>query len=365
MPEAQNSMYRVMIADADPLMRDALRAIIEGVGGFSVSHSVGNLKDVLEIYRRDSPDLVIVDMAVPWLTGLDVAREILEYDPAASVITISEADYYEVARFLMGIRLTGHISKPVSAKELAGILQSYRKSARPKASPLLSYLSSAVIGKDFWNFYQKAGAISSALLEETGHSPSGMNQRLKVIHQSLSGLNGQGSPPPSSEDFSLSNPGILTELSVVGLCLFSIMDKVFKRLSVARHERLQKVFQFLENNISENISLNDLVANSCMSQGNLSRTFKKCYNLSVMEYIHLKKISLAKGYLLFTGYPVSEVSALTGYNERSYFGKVFKKFEQKTVKEYCREFSSSEALSALSVVEGQQTLKEVLDLDLS
>jgi two-component system response regulator YesN len=82
-----------------------------------------------------------------------------------------------------------------------------------------------------------------------------------------------------------------------------------------------------------------------------------------MEYIHMKKLSLAKAYLLFTEYPVSEVSALTGYNERSYFGKVFKKFEQKTVKEYCRDFSKAEDLAALSQTESQNTFKEIFGLD--
>jgi AraC-like DNA-binding protein len=82
-----------------------------------------------------------------------------------------------------------------------------------------------------------------------------------------------------------------------------------------------------------------------------------------MEYIHLKKLSRAKAYLLFTEYPVSEVSALTGYNERSYFGKVFKKFEQKTVKEYCRDFARAQDLAVLSHSESQNTLKEIFGLD--
>ncbi|MDR2340711.1 MAG: response regulator [Deltaproteobacteria bacterium] len=364
MPDDADKLFRVMIADSDPLMRDALKAIVSGVEGFSVTHSVGDLNSVVGLYKRDSPDIVIIDMAVPWLTGLDIAKEILDMDMGATVFTISEADYYEIARFLMGIRLSGHITKPVSVDELRETLSKLRKSARPKASPLLSNLSSMVLSKDFRNFYRNSEAISTALREESGNSPESLNLKLKGIHQSLNGLHGHKGDPDAFPAFFLSNPNILSIESVVELCLFNIMDSVFKRQSVSRHERLSKVFQFLERNIAENIGLCDLVNNSCMSQGNLSRTFKRCYNLSVMEYIHIKKISLAKAYLLFTEYPVSEVSALTGYNERSYFGKVFKKFEQKTIKEYCRDFSKADALAALSLSESQRTVREIFGMDL-
>jgi two-component system response regulator YesN len=371
MPESQRKSFRVMIADGDPLMREALSAIIGGIGGFEVSHSVGNLASVFPLYQRDSPDIVILDMAVPWLTGLDIAKEILDFDEGATVYTISEAEYYEIARYLMGIRLKGHITKPVTVAELTGTLAKLKETSKPKDTPQLSFLSNMVLNKDFKNFYQNTEAITVALTEESGHSPENLQLKLRSIHQSLIALNDpkgsppRGNPPEASPSFTISNPDVLSIESVVELCLFSIMDSVFKRQSVSRYERLSRVFQFLDKNLGESIGLCDLVTYSHMSQGNLSRVFKRCYNLSVMEYIHIKKISLAKAYLLFTGYPVSEVSALTGYNERSYFGKVFKKFEQKTVREYCKDFSKADALSSLSASDGQRIVKEILGMELS
>ncbi len=59
--------------------------------------------------------------------------------------------------------------------------------------------------------------------------------------------------------------------------------------------------------------------------------------MSVTEYLHLKKMHLAKGYFYFTEDSIAEVAFRLGYNESSYFSKVFKKYEKMTVKEYKKE----------------------------
>ena len=72
----------------------------------------------------------------------------------------------------------------------------------------------------------------------------------------------------------------------------------------------------------------------------MSRIFREQFHVSVTEYLHLKKMHLAKGYFYFTEDSIAEVAFRLGYNESSYFSKVFKKYEKMTVKEYKKEVRS-------------------------
>ena len=53
-----------------------------------------------------------------------------------------------------------------------------------------------------------------------------------------------------------------------------------------------------------------------------------------MEYLHLRKMHLAKGYFYLTNDSVAEVAFRLGYSESNYFSKVFKKYERITVQQY-------------------------------
>ena len=71
-----------------------------------------------------------------------------------------------------------------------------------------------------------------------------------------------------------------------------------------------------------------------MSQGYLSRIFKAEFGISVMEYLHMRKMMLAKWYFLDNDVSLTDAAYRLGYNECSYFSKVFKKYEHVTVLEY-------------------------------
>jgi two-component system response regulator YesN len=97
---------------------------------------------------------------------------------------------------------------------------------------------------------------------------------------------------------------------------------------------LENIFIYIEKHIKEDITLNSIIENCAISQGYLSRIFREQFQVSVTEYLHMKKLHLAKGYFYFTEDSIAEVAFRLGYNESSYFSKVFKKFENMTVKQY-------------------------------
>ena len=133
--------------------------------------------------------------------------------------------------------------------------------------------------------------------------------------------------------FSISDKAVLDK-RMLSIWIFKIMDYIFAEISSSKYAILKNVFKYIDDKIGEDISLKDIVKDCNISQGYLSRIFKKELNMTIMNYIHLKKINLAKEYLCMTEKSGAEISFEVGYNEFSYFCKVFKKYEGMTISEY-------------------------------
>jgi two-component system response regulator YesN len=213
----------------------------------------------------------------------------------------------------------------------------------------------------FGRFYYGLSSIAGALQEEAGRNTSSVNLKLNAIHSALADAAGGGAPSP----FPVTEPALLSIDRVVELCLFHIMNSVFVMKSVKANGRLRSIFSYLDSNISQSIGLSSLVDNCFVSQGHLSRIFKKCFNISVMEYIHMRKMILGKIFLLFTDFTTADVAGQLGYNERSYFSKVFKKFERLTIQQFRQASRRAEAQAAIAASDSQKFVHDVFGLRLA
>ena len=97
---------------------------------------------------------------------------------------------------------------------------------------------------------------------------------------------------------------------------------------------MNQAFQYIEKNLREEISLTELSEQAGISNGYLSRIFKKYYHISVVDYIHLRKLHMAKYYMISTEMNISDIAFMMGYSESGYFCKIFKKYEGMTPSAY-------------------------------
>jgi two-component system response regulator YesN len=346
-----------MIVDSDPLQRLALCAIIARIDGFTVVGSTGDFRAALDLCRRDQPDLAIIDLAVPWLTGLDLSKAMLNACDGLCVYVMSAHGRNDMAS--LGINVSGFITKPTSPDELSALLDRHRLNHAPRPSPLLEKILDLVRAREFGTFHRELPRISVSLQTETNRNPYLLNERLADLRQALSGQPAH-EPDPLNQLFPLEDVALLTVVTVVGLCVFVLVDRAFKLSCLKLTPRLQKVFAHIDSNLSEPFGLKDLVQRCHISQGHLSRTFKKGFNVSVMEYIHMKKLALAKALFLFSEKSVTEVAIMTGYNERGYFGKVFKKYENSTIQQFRQLTVRADTQAALVMSHSHWKLLEAL-----
>lgn len=86
---------RVLIADDLTLVREGFAEIVRAEPGMSVVGEVGDGLAAVESYRRLRPDVLLLDLRMPGLNGIEVLETIRAFDPRARVIvlTVSECDY--------------------------------------------------------------------------------------------------------------------------------------------------------------------------------------------------------------------------------------------------------------------------------
>jgi two-component system, NarL family, invasion response regulator UvrY len=85
-------MVRVLTVDDHPPFRDAARAVVAATPGFEALAEVGTGEDALQLLDRLRPDLVLLDVSLPGIDGLETCRRLAGAPHAPLVVLISADD---------------------------------------------------------------------------------------------------------------------------------------------------------------------------------------------------------------------------------------------------------------------------------
>ena len=112
----------VLVVDDQSLFREIAQSMLEVTDEFRVIAEAEDGVDAIEAYERTRPDLVLMDIQMARMNGLDAAREILRMDPQASVVLISMKADPEYSRIADEMGAIGFVAKrdlrPSSLKTL-------------------------------------------------------------------------------------------------------------------------------------------------------------------------------------------------------------------------------------------------------
>ena len=113
---------RVLVADDHSLFRDGIVSLLEAAG-FEVVGQVGDGRAAVEAARLLSPDLVLLDLAMPELSGLEALEQIHQALPATPVVmlTMSDDDADVLAAIKAGAR--GYLLKSLNSEEFFAMLE--------------------------------------------------------------------------------------------------------------------------------------------------------------------------------------------------------------------------------------------------
>ncbi len=122
-------MYKLMIADDEILERQALRFIIENnCPDMEIIAETGDGKSAVSIAAAEKPEIVLMDIRMPELNGLEAARTIRTMLPDTVIVMLTAFDEFSYAKEALSIGAVEYLLKPVRPKDLLQTLQSVAES---------------------------------------------------------------------------------------------------------------------------------------------------------------------------------------------------------------------------------------------
>ncbi len=113
----------LLLVDDHPLIRQGLRHLLEGEPNFRVVGEAGDGVEALLLVERLKPDILVVDMMMPGLNGLEVLRQIKQISPdtRAIVLSMQSADAYVIEALKNGA--AGYVLKETGPSELVNAVR--------------------------------------------------------------------------------------------------------------------------------------------------------------------------------------------------------------------------------------------------
>ena len=109
---------------------------------------------------------------------------------------------------------------------------------------------------------------------------------------------------------------------------------VFNYIPSKNNDIIKKAIQYISQNFASSITLKDVADHVHLNPAYFSTIFKQSTGSSFKEYLNMVRIEESKRLLTNTNYSVIDISVATGFEDQSYFSKVFKKYTGLTPKQY-------------------------------
>lgn len=250
-------MYKLLVIDDEPFVRRGIVSLIpfEELGVGEIFEAANGEKG-LEIVKEHEPDIVLCDINMPKLNGLDFSKEVKKIKPWIKIAIITGYDYFEYAKQAVKIGVEDYVLKPVSKQDVMEVIANLIKKIEEEAM-LKEVLKTIEAAKNS---------------DDIGLDTSGYQEQInKVISQYL-----------SSEDFSLTFLADKLGLSV------SYLSSLFKKIygipfsDYVLNERLEKSKLLLLSTSLKNYEIAEQVG--IIDPNYFSTLFRKKFGDSPNKY---------------------------------------------------------------------------------
>ncbi len=113
----------VVIVDDHALLREGTRQILERAGGFALVGEADSGEPAVALVADHRPDIVLLDLRLPGMNGVEVARRMVEVSPTSRVVILSAFDEIDYVRAALAAGVAGYLLKTTPADELVGAIR--------------------------------------------------------------------------------------------------------------------------------------------------------------------------------------------------------------------------------------------------
>lgn len=278
-------MWKVLLVEDEVFVRESVREIIAWEElGFTVIGEASNGCEALVAIRREQPDLVLADIVMPEMDGVELLRRTREEGYRSRFIMLTCIGEFEYVRQAMEYGASNYILK------LSMSVNSLRDTLRKV---------SAELARDSVELRQHATSPPLDSLIEEQSQPESLSTSIETSSAPV----GQGSEPKMGE-------------------------------MPITHPEVRKIVQYITENYSQDITVKSMAHYVMMGENYVSALFRKKTGLTLIHYLHKVRVERAKEYLLHTDLPVHEIGHQVGFVNDNYFIKIFKRLTQQTPSKY-------------------------------
>ncbi len=189
MPET--SPLRVLVADDEPLAAERLQVLLARARGATLVGTASDGESAISMAEALSPDLLLLDIAMPGLDGIDVARSLAKRQPTPAVVFVTAFDQFAVAAF--EVAAVDYLMKPVDPERLQRALDRASDYVAHRSSPAAQAAAASEWIEEFWasdlsGLVRIASRDIDRVSAERDYMRLHVGRRSWLIHHSMTAL---------------------------------------------------------------------------------------------------------------------------------------------------------------------------------
>lgn len=348
-------MFSVMIVDDQEVVRMQMKRLkIWGEpSGFIITEEAVNGQDAIEKFQRNPADLVITDIRMPKVDGIELLRYITKLEHKSCVVFLSDYSEFNYAKEGMKHGAFDYLIKPVKEQEIIGLLANVKAHLEEKkkmekvlkgygndhyeqsVDRFIHEISQHILKAD-----KKVQEICSHFVDWLDNT-FGDNELKKVQiitegqKEVLNAICIQHSWLTMLRDYDEMISFELTQVSYQDNLKEDMMQFANKMITLINeyqyvflsNELTGNVCKYVLKNMEQEITLSDIAESLFMNKTYLSDVFKQKTGITIGEFITKVKIERSKLLLRQNKLKNYEIAYGLGYKDVDYFSKLFKKAE--------------------------------------
>lgn len=344
-------MYSVLIADDREIFRRQFKRLSVFNGSdFKIAFEAQNGEEALEILRNNRVDLVITDIKMPIMDGIELLSRIKEEGLCECVVFLSEYAEFSYARQGMLLGAFDYIVKPIDSEQVSELLKRVSDFLSDSRSGSISVTAAQI--ERAANFVLSGDPYAKTMLTEIAANMVKKDAAVSLVISCLDELvKGIGQAVLKEREYlselidtkSVFSFPVCSREEVCGE-MAKKADELLEqsgrfRLNV-KNDLIQSVSDSILKNLGKNISLQTMADLHFVNKAYLSHLFSQETGMSFLDYVNMIKMEYAKRRIVCSSEKIYEIALELEYSDTEYFSKVFKQYTGYTPSAYRNQFSS-------------------------
>ena len=146
---------KLLVADDHEVVRNGVRSLLEAQPGWHVTAEASNGREAVEKAKRLKPDVVVLDIGMPSLNGLEAARQMIKNDPHIKIVILTMHESESLIREVLKVGARGYVSKADAIQDLVTAINAVRSG--------VTFFTAKVSEIVLEGYLDKSGATNSRL----------------------------------------------------------------------------------------------------------------------------------------------------------------------------------------------------------